>query len=365
MQQHPYEESFLLLLLILALGSLVWLFNPFVPALLFALLLATSTHSWFEWLMLQPKMTKDRAAIIMTTGALLVVFLPVSYLLAESASMGSDVFSQLQKWMMQQSPESIHLLEIKLLESTPLPESVQSQISQTIEQQLPFLIDKTKALSLWMASHLFNGISGFIGFMAIALFSLFFFYRDGKQFITRLVNLSPLSNQLDYFILRRFSSLSTVLTVSVVGVAFIQGVAFALLMLILGLPWVFLGLAFAITSFIPVVGGLLVWGPVSLYFLIEGSVSSAIITAIYSIIFIGIIIDNFLRTSIIKNLSQRQQATLGKNALDHTWITILSTLAGLLHFGMLGLVFGPMLAAMAITIFDVYELKHRHQLDYS
>jgi predicted PurR-regulated permease PerM len=364
-QKHPYEESFLLALLLIALVSLIWLFNQFIPAFLFALLLATSSYSLFQKLSVKPRMNANRAAMLMTTAAFLVVFLPISYLLAESGRMGAEVFNQLQNWLGQQSPASIRELEQRLLASTPLPEDLQHSVAQTIEQQLPTIVEKTKALSLWVASNLFSGITSFIGFMAIALFSLFFFYRDGQSFIKRLVNLSPLSNNLDHFILRRFAALSNVLTVSVLGVAMIQGLAFSLLMLVFGLPWLFLGLAFAITSFIPVVGGLLVWGPVVLYFLIEGSPWLALVTALYSAIFIGIVIDNLLRTVLIQRLSQQYRKDAGRNALDHTWLTLLSTFAGLLHFGMMGLIFGPMLAAMAITIFDVYEHKHRHQLDYS
>lgn len=364
-QKHPYEESFLLALLLIALVSLVWLFNQFIPAFLFALLLATSSHSLFQKLCIQPRMNANRAAMLMTTAALLLVFLPISYLLAESGRMGAEVFNQVQSWLAQQSPTSIRALEQQLLASTPLSETMQHRVTQTIEQQLPLILEKTKALSLWVASNLFSGITGFIGFMSIALFSLFFFYRDGQSFIKRLVNLSPLSNNLDHFILRRFAALSHVLTISVLGVAMIQGLAFASLMLMLGLPWVFLGLAFAITSFIPVVGGFLVWGPVALYFLIDNSPWLALITALYSALFIGVVIDNLLRTRLIQHLSQQRRQEAGPNALDHTWLTLLSTFAGLLHFGMMGLIFGPMLAAMAITIFDVYEHKHRHQLDYS
>ncbi len=363
--KHPYEESFLLALLLIALVSLVWLFNQFIPALLFALLLATSSYGLFQKLSVKPRLNANRAAMLMTTAAFLLVFLPISYLLAESGRMGAEVFNQLQAWLAQQSPSSIRELEQRLLASTPLPESLQHSITQNIEQQLPAIVDKTKALSLWVASNLFSGITGFLGFMTIALFSLFFFYRDGKSFIKRLVNLSPLSNNLDHFILRRFAALSNILTVSVLGVAMIQGLAFSLLMLVLGLPWLFLGLAFAITSFIPVVGGFLVWGPVALYFLIEGSPWLALVTAVYSAFLIGFVIDNLLRTWLIQHLSQQHRHEAGPNALDHTWLTLLSTFAGLLHFGMMGLVFGPMLAAMAITIFDVYEHKHRHQLDYS
>ena len=364
-QQHPYEESFLMALLLIALVALIWLFNQFIPAFLFALLLATSSYSWFQQLQSKPKMNSNRAALLMTTAAFLLVFLPISYLLTESGRMGADVFNQLQSWLAQQSPDSVRELEQRLLASTPLPESLQHSLAQTIEQQLPTIVEKTKALSLWVASNLFSGITGFIGFMSIALFSLFLFYRDGQNIIKRMVNLSPLSNNLDHFFLRRFAALSQVLTVSVLGVAILQGFAFALLMLIMGLPWLFLGLAYAISSFIPVIGGFLIWGSVALYFLIDNSPWLALITALYSALFIGIGIDNFLRTLLIQRLSRHHRKEAGPNALDHTWLTLLSTFAGLLHFGMMGLVFGPMLAAMAITIFDVYEHRHRHQLDYS
>jgi predicted PurR-regulated permease PerM len=182
----------------------------------------------------------------------------------------------------------------------------------------------------------------------------------------RIKNLSPLTNHLDGFIMRRFADLSTVLTISVLGVAILQGLTFALLMSFFDLPALFLGIAFAMASFIPIVGGALIWLPVAVYFVISDQVSFAIITALYSVLLIGILIDNLLRPIIIRKLSSLRGAKGNEQSiLSHTWLTMLSTLAGLIHFGVMGLVFGPMLAAMAITIFDVYEHKHRHQLDYS
>ena len=57
------------------------------------------------------------------------------------------------------------------------------------------------------------------------------------------------------------------------------------------------------------------------------------------------------------------KASEGLAVANHTLITVLSTFAGLIHFGVIGLFFGPVLAAMAITIFDVYEEMHRERLD--
>jgi predicted PurR-regulated permease PerM len=363
--QHPYEEPFLLGLLLVSLGALLWLFGQFVPALLFALLLATTSYPLYQKLQRQGKLSTNAAAAVMTLALFLLVILPITYLLAEGGRMGVDLVSQSHQWLTNQPPGTLRALEHKVIATLPLTDSLQANLETNIKEQLPNLIEKARATGLWFASNLFSGIIGFTGFMTIALFSLFFFYRDGQHFIRRIVTLSPLANHLDYFLLNRFSSLSTVLTISVLGVALLQGAVFSLLMMILGMPWLFLGLAYAVASFIPIVGGFLIWGSVALYFLAFDAPVLAIVTAVYSSVIIGMGIDNILRPLIIQKLNSFHQQSDSKSALDHTWITMLSTFAGLLHFGIMGLVFGPMLAAMAITVFDVYEHKHRHQLDYS
>ncbi|HIE78983.1 MAG TPA: AI-2E family transporter, partial [Candidatus Thioglobus sp.] len=47
-----------------------------------------------------------------------------------------------------------------------------------------------------------------------------------------------------------------------------------------------------------------------------------------------------------------------QSALNHTLITVLSTLAGIIQFGILGLFIGPIIAAMTITIFDIYRIQY-------
>ena len=47
-----------------------------------------------------------------------------------------------------------------------------------------------------------------------------------------------------------------------------------------------------------------------------------------------------------------------QSALNHTLITVLSTLAGIIQFGILGLFIGPIIAAMTITIFEIYRVQY-------
>ena len=110
----------------------------------------------------------------------------------------------------------------------------------------------------------------------------------------------------------------------------------------------------ALASFIPIIGGLLVWFPLSIYLFAIGEPSNAIIIIIFGAVISGTLIDNFLRPIIIMKLSSSMKH---QSPLNHTLITVLSTLAGIIKFGILGLFIGPIIAAMSITIFDIYQIQ--------
>jgi len=142
---------------------------------------------------------------------------------------------------------------------------------------------------------------------------------------------------------------------SVFLVSLIQGLVFSFGVMMIGLPALFFGVAMALAGFIPVLGGLFVWLPLSLYLFAIGETASAFIILFFGAILAGTLIDNFLRPVIIKKLSSSMHH---QSALNHTLITVLSTLAGIIQFGILGLFIGPIIAAMTITIFEVYRLQY-------
>jgi predicted PurR-regulated permease PerM len=110
----------------------------------------------------------------------------------------------------------------------------------------------------------------------------------------------------------------------------------------------------ALAGFIPVLGGLFVWLPLSLYLFGINEPTSAFIIIFFGAVLAGGLIDNFLRPIIIQKLSNTMNH---KSALNHTLITVLSTLAGVIQLGILGLFIGPIIAAMTITIFEIYRVQ--------
>ncbi|MDC0429949.1 AI-2E family transporter [Candidatus Thioglobus sp.] len=354
-EKAPYEHGYMLSLLLIAIAGLIWLFTPFIPALFLALLIAIATFDLYS--KLKNRLSASYAALSMTLLVTTILILPLSYILLVS---GLEVSTLIQTINTDFSIDKIRQILEQTILGLPFSESIKTTLSATINNNLESLLISVKDFSVGILSSILSLSSHFVFFLVISVFALYYFYLDGKVIIKRLKDLSPLENRLDDILLKQFSSLSVTLVGSVFSIAILQGVIFSIAVMIVGLPALYFGIAMALASFIPVLGGLIIWLPLSVYLYAQGQTTDALIIVLFGAVFIGTIIDNFARPLIIQKFTKTSDQS---SALDYTLITVLSTLAGIIQFGVLGLFIGPIIAAMAISIFDVYAIKYADSLD--
>ena len=354
-EKAPYEHGYMLSLLLIAIAGLIWLFTPFIPALFLALLIAIATFDLYS--KLKNRLSASYAALSMTLLVTTILILPLSYILLVS---GLEVSTLIQTINTDFSIDKIRQILEQTILGLPFSESIKTTLSATINNNLESLLISVKDFSVVILSSILSLSSHFIFFLVISVFALYYFYLDGKSIIKRLKDLSPLENRLDDILLKQFSSLSVTLVGSVFSIAILQGVIFSIAVIIVGLPALYFGIAMALASFIPVLGGLIIWLPLSVYLYAQGQTTDALVIVLFGAVFIGTIIDNFARPLIIQKFTKTSDQS---SALNYTLITVLSTLAGIIQFGILGLFIGPIIAAMAISIFDVYAIKYADSLD--
>ncbi|MBT3010533.1 MAG: AI-2E family transporter [Candidatus Thiodiazotropha endolucinida] len=359
----PYQDGFLITLIILAIVGLIWLFLPFLAALFFSLIVATATYQLFLKLQHRWKLSDTVASTVMSILIFFTVIAPITYLLVEISLRTGELYGSVQGWVDAQDSESLKKIYTETAKKLPFDLGDQSALIAQLDANLTKLITVAKNTVVFLLRSIFSNTAGFLTFVFLSVFALFFFYRDGDDIARQIKVLSPLPNRYDELLMVRFSSLATVLTISVVIVALLQGVSFGILMSFLGLPALFLGIGIAVTSFIPVVGSALIWIPVAVYLYLQGEVWQAILVVVWGMVIMGFVIDNVLRPVMIQKISKGLPDGGNLGALDHTLLTVLSTLAGLIQFGIIGMLFGPVIAAMAIAIFDVYEQIHGDTLD--
>jgi predicted PurR-regulated permease PerM len=106
----------------------------------------------------------------------------------------------------------------------------------------------------------------------------------------------------------------------------------------------------ALCSMIPGVGTALVWIPTVLALAAQGRTRAAIGIAIWFVAVVGTV-DNFLRPRIV-----------GKDTKLPDLLILISTLGGIFVYGPTGIVLGPLIAALFVTIWDIYGVEFRDQL---
>jgi predicted PurR-regulated permease PerM len=105
-----------------------------------------------------------------------------------------------------------------------------------------------------------------------------------------------------------------------------------------------------ILSIIPVAGSGLVWGPAGIIRILGGHVFSGVAILVIGVAIISTI-DNVLRPRLV-----------GQDTTMHPLFIFLGTLGGISLFGIVGFLVGPVVAALFVTIWDIYAIEFKEHL---
>jgi len=191
------------------------------------------------------------------------------------------------------------------------------------------------------------GVGNIISFgfdFVLMVLVVFFLLEDGPAFLTKFGDFLPFSGEEKRRLIEQIRGIVVSTIYGGVTVALVQALIGGFAFLFLGIPspalW---GMAIFLTSFIPVVGTLVIWGPATIYLLLHGAFGKALILVLVGIFGISMI-DNILRPLIVK----------GRTRLP-TLLIFLSILGGIKFFGFIGLILGPLVIAVFISVLEMFR----------
>ncbi|MCA9738411.1 MAG: AI-2E family transporter, partial [Gemmatimonadetes bacterium] len=164
----------------------------------------------------------------------------------------------------------------------------------------------------------------------------------------RMLYLLPLSPEDENRLVERFVSVTRATLKGSMVIGILQGALAGVAFWLAGVQGAaFWGTVMVVLSVIPGVGAALVWIPAVLYLLAVGSVGAGIGLGIWCAVVVGTI-DNFLRPKLV-----------GRDTKMSDLLILLSTLGGIVFFGAVGFILGPIVAAVFVTVWDVYGKTFR------
>ena len=178
----------------------------------------------------------------------------------------------------------------------------------------------------------------------IVLLSAFYFFRDGNRFVDWTHENLPITPERRRLVLTRFDEVVKGAVYGNTIVALLEGFIGWLAFWSVGLPSpVLWGAVMAITAYIPFVGAALVWIPAAIYLAIQGAYTQAGTLVVVGIV-LSVVIDELVRNMIV-----------GKASKVHSLIMFFSVIGGIQFFGLIGIVAGPLVVAVALTLLETYR----------
>jgi predicted PurR-regulated permease PerM len=228
-----------------------------------------------------------------------------------------------------------------LLKSFEGAESIAAQADSVLHS---FITDITTNLITSVSNFLKNFPTIFLQ-LTVVFFTFFFVIRDKEDFIDYLKTILPFQKEVQDRLFKATRDVTASVLYGQVIIGFIQGIVAGIGFFLFSVPNPLLFTILAIMAgVLPIVGPFIVWIPVAIFLLITGNSVATVGVTIFGIA--SSVVDNFLRPVII-----------AKKLMMNSLLALLGVIGGILFFGVLGLILGPLIIAYLLIFLEVYRNK--------
>jgi predicted PurR-regulated permease PerM len=328
---------------ILALGLAV--LSPFASPILWAGVLCYALYPLHVRLVRATGGRRTLSALSMCAALTLGVIVPVVYLSLLIAEEAAETYRTVVTMLMDGNQQLLDrwrtspLLAAFVAELQKLERltgmDIRAGLAGNVTQWGAFLVGRLTDL-------LTNGLYALIH-LFLMLACSFYFFREGEALIAWVRSALPVAPDSQHRLFGRFDEVvrGTVYGNSIIAVAegLLGGIGFWLADIPSAILW---GTVMTILAYLPLVGAGVVWIPVAAYLLVQGAYARVVILLV-----VGAIIaltDYWARPIVV-----------GGRSRLHPLLVLFSVLGGIELFGLIGLVAGPLVVALAITLADSYR----------
>jgi predicted PurR-regulated permease PerM len=178
---------------------------------------------------------------------------------------------------------------------------------------------------------------------------IFYLFIDQQRLLAFIVNLSPLPDAQDQKLFQKFKDMAGAILIGNGLSGLIQGFAGGTVFALFGLASPFLwGVIMCLLAFLPIVGIGVVFLPAALFLFLKGRIAAGLFFVVFYLVLSGGI-EYLIKPKIV-----------GKRVQMHTLLVFLSIIGGLKLFGILGIIFGPLIMTGFLTLTDIYRASYQN-----
>lgn len=330
-QDQVRRFSVIAIILLLVLLT-YFVLKPIILSVIAGLLLAYAFFPIYKKIF---KIFRERntTALAVCVIILLIIFIPLWFLIPLIIQQAFDLFLSTQD------------IDVRSIVETLFPAASDNFRQDTTAIIIKFIGDITSNSIKSLTGFLLN-LPNVLLHVAVLVFVFFFTLRDHDKLSAFVSGLSPFKKEKEKVLATKFKEITSSIVYGYIIVGIIQGIATGIGLLIFGVPQpLILTIVAIFASILPMIGPWLIWIPAAVFLLIQGEVGAAVGFSIYSIIFVSMI-DNILRPYIVS-----------RKTGVHPIIVLVGMIGGLLVFGIMGILIGPLILSYLVMFLEAYKNK--------
>lgn len=323
-------SAILLVVLLTVLAFMI--IRPIALSIAAGLLLAYIFYPLYKYLF---KVFREgtTTALAVSVVVVLLIFIPLWFIVPLVMRQLFDMFTFFQT------------LDVANFVRQILPTS-SAQLQVDVTTAIVSFIGKIATTSLSSLGSLLVDLPRVLLHLTVVIFVFFFAMRDGEKLKKYVAELSPLKKEKGTVLARQFKQITNSIIYGNFIIGIVQGVLTGVGLLVFGVPNALLLTFFAIiAAILPVLGAWLVWIPAAIYLFSMGNTGVAIGFTVYSIVLVSTV-DNLLRPYLV-----------ARNTKSSSAVVLIGMLGGLMVFGVLGLLIGPLVLEYLILFLEAYRTK--------
>jgi len=299
--------------------------------------------------MLSRKLNPTLSSLITCVIIFFVLFIPVSIFVGILANEAYDLYLT-AKGAVLSNPIK------ELLENSKIVDKINEilmnfGVNITGDELNKAVAEFGRAVGLFLYQQATSMTANIVNFVANFFFMLlivFYLLIDNQRLVSFIVGLSPLPDDQDEKLIQKFKDMGGAILLGNGLGGLIQGTLGGIVFASFGFRSPFLwGLIMAVLAFLPIVGVGAVFLPAALYLILQGRLAAGIFFVVFYVLLSGGI-EYLFKPKLV-----------GKRVQMHTLLVFLSIIGGLKLFGILGIIYGPLVVTAFLTLTDIYESSYR------
>lgn len=344
---------FFLACFLISISLMGWLLSPFLSIIVLGAVVTGAFYPVYQRLTAHAKIRPGLASLLTCLLIFLVLFVPVVFFVGVLTQEAYDLIQ------LARSPDLTRFINTHFTNSALLerinPLLVNFDIVITGEELNKTISDIGRFVGLFLYDQARAIASNTLRFLAdffLMLLVIFFLLIDGPKLVQFLVDLSPLPEEQDNQLINKFNDMAGAVLVGNGLCGALQGLAGGVIFWLFGLPSAFLwGVIMALLAFLPIIGIGVVFIPTAIFLFLTGRTGSALIFLVCYLLLSGGV-EYALKPKIVGNRVQM-----------HTLVVFLSIIGGLKLFGILGIIYGPLIATAFLTLTEIYHKSYQQLIE--